>query len=71
MEISYDVLSQKYAVESQNLVAVGFVDSAGQPTQVYPFHSNENPAGIAEDGTPDGRALAFMANIPKRVVSGE
>ena len=29
MEISYDVLSQKYAVESQNLVAVGFVDSAG------------------------------------------
>ena len=67
---SFGVLSQKDALESQNLVAVRFVDSAGQPTQVYPFNPNGSPAGITGVQTPDGRVLALMPH-PERVVALE
>ena len=67
---SFGVLSQKDVLESQNLVAVRFVDSAGQPTQVYPFNPNGSPAGITGVQTPDGRVLALMPH-PERVVALE
>ena len=62
--------SQKDALESQNLVAVRFIDSAGQPTEVYPFNPNGSPAGITGVQTHDGRVLALMPH-PERVVALE
>ena len=67
---SFGVSSRKDALESQNLIAVRFVDSAGQPTQVYPFNPNGSPAGITGVQTPDGRVLALMPH-PERVVALE
>ena len=47
---SFGVLWQKDALEShwQNLVAVGFVDSARQPTQVHPTIQMEVLLGLQE-----------------------
>ena len=61
---SFGVLWRKDALEShwQNLVAVRFVDSARQPTQVHPSNSNGSPAGITGVQIPDGRVLALMAS---------
>ncbi|KAF8807873.1 phosphoribosylformylglycinamidin [Phlegmacium glaucopus] len=67
---SFGVSSQKDALESQNLVAVRFVDPAGQPTEVYPFNPNGSPVGITGIQTPDGRVLALMPH-PERVVALE
>ena len=68
--VSFGVSSQKDALQSQNLVAVRFVDSAGQPTETYPFNPNGSPAGITGVQTPDGRVLALMPH-PERVVALE
>lgn len=67
---SFRVSSQKDALESQNLVAVRFVDSAGKSTEVYPLNPNGSPAGITGVQTPDGRVLALMPH-PERVVALE
>jgi phosphoribosylformylglycinamidine synthase len=67
---SFYVSSQQNALESQNLVAVRFVDSAGQPTEVYPFNPNGSPGGITGVQTPDGRVLSLMPH-PERVVALE
>lgn len=67
---SFGVSSKKDALESQNLVAVRFVDPAGQSTEVYPFNPNGSPAGITGVQTPDGRVLALMPH-PERVVALE
>jgi phosphoribosylformylglycinamidine synthase len=67
---SFSVSSQKEALENQNLVAVRFVGSAGQPTEVYPSNPNGSPAGITGVQTPDGRVLALMPH-PERVVALE
>ncbi|KAF8800947.1 phosphoribosylformylglycinamidin [Phlegmacium glaucopus] len=67
---SFSASSQKDALESQNLVAVRFVDSAGRPTEVYPLNPNGSPAGITGVQTSDGRILALMPH-PERVVALE
>ncbi|RXW24331.1 hypothetical protein EST38_g1524 [Candolleomyces aberdarensis] len=51
----------------QGLVALRYVDSQGNPTEVYPLNPNGSPGGITGVQTPDGRVLALMPH-PERVV---
>ncbi|MFZ5891826.1 MAG: phosphoribosylformylglycinamidine synthase [Myxococcota bacterium] len=52
--------------ESQNLVALRFVDSRGRVTEHYPQNPNGSPAGITSLTTPDGRITVLMPH-PERV----
>jgi phosphoribosylformylglycinamidine synthase len=46
--------------------AMRFVDSAGQPTEAYPFNPNGSPDGLTSVTTPDGRFTVLMPH-PERV----
>ncbi|PPQ80199.1 hypothetical protein CVT25_003553 [Psilocybe cyanescens] len=65
---AFSHISQKNALESEGLVAVRYVDSKGNPTEVYPLNPNGSPAGITGVQTPSGRVLALMPH-PERVVA--
>jgi len=40
--------------------AMRYVDSSGQPTEVYPYNPNGSPEGLTAVTTPDGRFTAVM-----------
>lgn len=61
---------QHHRLESQELVAIRYVDSSGKPTEIYPLNPNGSPRGITGIQTPDGRVLALMPH-PERVVTLE
>ena len=48
------------------LAALRYVDSYGQPTEVYPFNPNGSPGGLASVTTSDGRFTVLMPH-PERV----
>jgi phosphoribosylformylglycinamidine synthase len=48
------------------LVAMRYLDNAGQPTEVYPANPNGSPAGITGVTTADGR-FSIMMPHPERV----
>jgi phosphoribosylformylglycinamidine synthase len=48
------------------LVALRYLDNAGQPTEVYPANPNGSPAGITGVTTADGR-FSIMMPHPERV----
>jgi phosphoribosylformylglycinamidine synthase len=52
--------------KAQPLVALRFVDNAGQVTQRYPLNPNGSPQGITGLTTPDGRFTILMPH-PERV----
>ncbi|KAF8223861.1 phosphoribosylformylglycinamidin [Tricholoma matsutake] len=54
--------------ESQSLLAVRYIDSEGEPTEVYPLNPNGSPGGMTGVQTVDGRVLALMPH-PERAVS--
>ncbi|CAL1706048.1 unnamed protein product [Somion occarium] len=68
--VSFSDPSQKKTLESEGLVAIRYVDSAGAPTEVYPLNPNGSPGGITGVQTSDGRVLALMPH-PERVVALE
>jgi phosphoribosylformylglycinamidine synthase len=51
---------------AQVLRAMRFVDSAGQPTELYPLNPNGSPQGLTAVTTADGRFTAMMPH-PERV----
>ena len=58
------------SLESRGLLAVRYLDSRGEPTEVYPLNPNGSPQGITGVQTPDGRVLALMPH-PERVAALE
>lgn len=54
------------ALESHNLVALRFVDNAGQVTENYPANPNGSPNGITAVTSASGRATVMMPH-PERV----
>jgi phosphoribosylformylglycinamidine synthase len=52
--------------EAQPLIALRFVDNAGQITERYPLNPNGSPQGITGLTTPDGRYTILMPH-PERV----
>ena len=56
--------------DSQSLLAMRYIDSKGNPTEVYPLNPNGSPGGTTGIHTPDGRVLALMPH-PERAVSLE
>jgi phosphoribosylformylglycinamidine synthase len=50
----------------QVLAAMRFIDSAGLPTESYPFNPNGSPGGLTAVTTADGRFTAMMPH-PERV----
>jgi phosphoribosylformylglycinamidine synthase len=48
------------------LIALRYVDSAGEPTERYPYNPNGSPGGITGLTTPDGRFTIVMPH-PERV----
>jgi phosphoribosylformylglycinamidine synthase len=52
--------------EQERLVAVRYVDSAGNATERYPHNPNGSPGGITGLTTPDGRFTILMPH-PERV----
>ena len=48
------------------LVAMRYLDNAGNPSEVYPYNPNGSPAGIAGVTTADGR-FSIMMPHPERV----
>ena len=51
---------------AQSLIALRFVDNAGQVTERYPLNPNGSPQGITGLTTPDGRFTILMPH-PERV----
>ncbi|SCZ88516.1 BZ3500_MvSof-1268-A1-R1_Chr2-1g04461 [Microbotryum saponariae] len=51
-------------------ISLRYVDSHGQPTEVYPFNPNGSPEGVAGVEALGGRVLALMPH-PERVVTTE
>lgn len=47
------------------LIAMQFVDTDGNPTEIYPFNPNGSPNGVTAICSPDGRHLATMIH-PER-----
>lgn len=64
--VSFREARHQEALVSGGLVALRYVDSKGNPTEVYPLNPNGSPLGIAGVQTPDGRVLALMPH-PERV----
>ncbi|OAX41151.1 phosphoribosylformylglycinamidin [Rhizopogon vinicolor AM-OR11-026] len=62
--------TEKNALREAGLVALQYVDSAGEPTEVYPLNPNGSPDGITGVQTVDGRILGLMPH-PERVVALE
>ncbi|KII92223.1 hypothetical protein PLICRDRAFT_37012 [Plicaturopsis crispa FD-325 SS-3] len=58
------------SVESQGILALRYVDSAGVPTETYPLNPNGSPGGVTGVQTSDGRVLALMPH-PERVAALE
>ncbi|MEL0027774.1 MAG: phosphoribosylformylglycinamidine synthase, partial [Perlucidibaca sp.] len=54
------------SLAGSGLVALGYVDHAGQRTQQYPLNPNGSPFGIAGVTSADGRATIMMPH-PERV----
>ncbi|HET8732061.1 MAG TPA: phosphoribosylformylglycinamidine synthase [Moraxellaceae bacterium] len=54
------------ALAGSGLVAVGYVNAAGQPTETYPQNPNGSPGGITGITTRDGRVTLLMPH-PERV----
>ncbi len=54
------------AQQSQVLVAMRYLDNAGNPSEVYPYNPNGSPAGITGVTTADGRFTIMMPH-PERV----
>lgn len=54
------------ALEQHRLVALRFVDNAGQVTETYPANPNGSPNGITAVTSSDGRATVMMPH-PERV----
>ena len=54
------------ALEHHNLVALRFVDNAGQVTETYPANPNGSPNGITAVTSTNGRATVMMPH-PERV----
>ncbi|KFK96736.1 MULTISPECIES: phosphoribosylformylglycinamidine synthase [unclassified Serratia (in: enterobacteria)] len=54
------------ALEHHGLVALRFVDNAGQVTEAYPANPNGSPNGITAVTSSDGRATVMMPH-PERV----
>jgi phosphoribosylformylglycinamidine synthase len=52
--------------QAQALVAMRYLDNAGQPSEVYPYNPNGSPAGITGVTTADGR-FSIMMPHPERV----
>jgi phosphoribosylformylglycinamidine synthase len=48
------------------LVAMRYIDNAGQPTESYPYNPNGSPGGVTGLTTPDGRFTILMPH-PERV----
>lgn len=55
-----------YHLDSNELVAMRFVDGFGEVASDYPTNPNGSPGGITAVTTPDGRVLAMMPH-PERV----
>ncbi|KAJ4481068.1 CobB/CobQ-like glutamine amidotransferase domain-containing protein [Lentinula aciculospora] len=68
--VSFTDRSHKKTFLDQNLVGLRFVDSHGDPTEVYPLNPNGSPSGITGVQTPGGRVLALMPH-PERVTTLE
>ncbi len=47
------------------LVAMRFIDHAGNPTESYPYNPNGSPAGITSVTTPDGRFTVLMPHAER------
>ena len=62
--------TEKDALRKAGLIALQYVDSAGEPTEVYPLNPNGSPDGITGVQTVDGRILGLMPH-PERVVALE
>lgn len=60
--------TQKDLLTRQSLIAVRYIDSKGEPTEVYPLNPNGSVKGITGVHTPDGRILAMMPH-PERVTT--
>ncbi|WP_263772366.1 phosphoribosylformylglycinamidine synthase [Propionivibrio soli] len=52
--------------QAKVLVAMRYLDNAGNPTEVYPYNPNGSPAGITGVTTADGRFTIMMPH-PERV----
>ncbi|MFN3585927.1 MAG: phosphoribosylformylglycinamidine synthase [Moraxellaceae bacterium] len=61
-----DTAERLAALPASGLVAVGYVDHEGRPTEVYPLNPNGSPDGITGVTTRDGRATILMPH-PERV----
>ncbi|KAG0700368.1 CobB/CobQ-like glutamine amidotransferase domain-containing protein [Suillus ampliporus] len=68
--VSFSDDTQRDALRKAGLVALQYVDSAGEPTEVYPLNPNGSPDGITGVQTVDGRILGLMPH-PERVVTLE
>ncbi|KAI0798688.1 phosphoribosylformylglycinamidin [Irpex lacteus] len=66
--VSFREAGQQEKLESAGLVALRYVDSAGDVTETYPLNPNGSPAGITGVQTPDGRVFALMPH-PERVTA--
>ena len=54
------------AQQASALVAMRYLDNAGNPSEVYPYNPNGSPAGITGVTTADGRFTVMMPH-PERV----
>ena len=52
--------------QAKALVAMRYLDNAGNPTEIYPYNPNGSPAGITGVTTADGRFTIMMPH-PERV----
>jgi phosphoribosylformylglycinamidine synthase len=68
--VSFSDDTQREALQKAGLVALQYVDSAGEPTEVYPLNPNGSPDGITGVQTTDGRIMGLMPH-PERVVALE
>ncbi|TFK20746.1 phosphoribosylformylglycinamidin [Coprinopsis marcescibilis] len=68
--VAFGKEGQKEALVGDGLVAVRYVDSKGEATEVYPLNPNGSPGGITGVQTKSGRVLALMPH-PERVATME
>lgn len=66
----FDDATQKGTFDSQNLMAIRYVDGNGQPTEYYPLNPNGSPGGLTGVHASNGRFLALMPH-PERVITTE
>ena len=68
--IVFDDPEHKVTFDSQNLMAIRYVDGNGEPTEHYPLNPNGSPGGLTGVHASNGRFLALMPH-PERVVTTE